>query len=424
VGRQVRDAKLETRASRSRLSYQRAPYRRLIEEGLHLTYRTVKAGSGTWGLRAWTGEKYREAVIGTADDHVDADGTVVLTYGQAQAKAVQMWRAEQHRAMTGTDLRAGPYTIGDTMRDYEAAFIARGGKAVRSVRSISAGYIIPVLGEVDSQKLTKAQVTAWLTGVAAAGRLRPATKGGARRISAFLDGNDAERVRKRRSTANRVLTVLKAALNHAHREGRVASDGAWRTVKPFRSVDGVRSHFLRPEEASRLINVCEGDFRALVQGALLTGCRYGELCRLKVADVNIQNGSVHVRESKSGKPRHVPLNREGLEVFGRQVTGKSAKAYVFTRGDQPWKASDQARPMKTACKAASIDPAITFHGMRDTYASNLVMSGASIEVVAHLLGHSDSRITAKHYAHLTPSYIANVLRSSLPQFLRWPTTDM
>ena len=47
MGQQVRDAKLETRASRARLAYQRAPYRRLIEEILHLTYRRVKAGSGT-----------------------------------------------------------------------------------------------------------------------------------------------------------------------------------------------------------------------------------------------------------------------------------------------------------------------------------------------------------------------------------------
>ena len=72
--------------------------------------------------------------------------------------------------------------------------------------------------------------------------------------------------------------------------------------------------------------------------------------------------------------------------------------------------------MKCACEAASIDPAITFHGLRDTYASNLVMSGASIEVVAQLLGHSDSRITAKHYAHLTPSYVSDVLRAALPRF--------
>ena len=52
MARQVRDARLETRAARSRLEYARKPYARLIEEGLALTYRTVKAGGGTWGCRA------------------------------------------------------------------------------------------------------------------------------------------------------------------------------------------------------------------------------------------------------------------------------------------------------------------------------------------------------------------------------------
>jgi len=413
VGRQVRDAKLETRSARARLAYQRAPYRRLIEEGLHLSYRRVKTGSGTWGLRAWTGERYREAVIGTADDYADADGTVVLSYSQAQAKAVEMWRAEQHRILTGVDLRTGPYTVRNAMRAYEAAFIARGGKAWKSVRSIAAGHIIPILGEVDCRLLTKVQITTWFNSVATARRL----KGRIGCVEKAVVDNDAEAVRKRRSTANRILSVLKAALNHAHREGWIDSDSAWRMVKPFRSVDGVRNRFLQPEEASRLIAACEGDFRALAQGALLTGCRYGELCRLKVADVNLQTGSIHVRESKSGTPRHVPLNGEGMEVFTGLVAGKTGGAPVFTRVGKPWKASEQARPMRDACEAAIIDPAITFHGLRDTYASNLVMSGASIEVIAQLLGHSDSRITAKHYAHLTPSYVSEVLRAALPRFL-------
>lgn len=416
MGRQVRDAKLETRASRARLAYQRAPYRRLIEEGLHLTYRRVKAGSGTWGLRAWTGEKYREAVIATADDHADADGTVVLSYGQAQTKAVEMWRTEQHRALTGVDPSVGPYTVRDAVRDYEAAFVARGGKAVRSVRSIAAGHILPALGEVGCEKLTRAQITSWFNGLVTGGQLRGAKVGRVGLIKTELNCADGEAMRRRRSTANRILTVLKAALNHAHREGRIVSDSAWRMVKPFRSVDGVRTRFLQPKEASRLIAACEGDFRALVQGALLTGCRYGELCRLKIGDVDVQTGSIHVRESKSGKPRHVPLNDEGLSLFTDRLAGKTVGAHAFSRGGQPWKASEQARPMRSACEAAGIDPVITFHGLRDTYASNLVMSGASIEVVAQLLGHSDSRITAKHYAHLTPSYVSDVLRAALPRF--------
>src|SRR5262249_36264399 len=45
--------------------------------------------------------------------------------------------------------------------------------------------------------------------------------------------------RKRRATANRVLTVLKDALNHVRREGVVSSDDAWRRISPFKSVDAL-----------------------------------------------------------------------------------------------------------------------------------------------------------------------------------------
>jgi integrase len=77
-----------------------------------------------------------------------------------------------------------------------------------------------------------------------------------------------EAMRRRRSTANRVLTILKAALNHAHREGRCASDDAWRTARAFREADAVKLRYLSDDESRRLTNACPADFRALVTGAL------------------------------------------------------------------------------------------------------------------------------------------------------------
>jgi integrase len=116
-----------------------------------------------------------------------------------------------------------------------------------------------------------------------------------------------EGVRRRRSTANRVLTILKGALNHAHREGKCASDDAWRTVRAFREADAARLRYLSDAEARRLTNACPADFRALVTGALLSGCRYGELAAMTVDDFNPDAGTLRVRASKSGKPRHVVL---------------------------------------------------------------------------------------------------------------------
>jgi len=57
--------------------------------------------------------------------------------------------------------------------------------------------------------------------------------------------------RGRRATANRVLTILKAALNHAWKEGKAASDSAWRRVKPFREVAAANVRYLTAAECAR-----------------------------------------------------------------------------------------------------------------------------------------------------------------------------
>ena len=100
-------------------------------------------------------------------------------------------------------------------------------------------------------------------------------------------------MRRRKSTANRVLTVLKAALNYCFDEKHCDSNDAWgRRLKPFKQVDGKRDRYLSVDESKRLCNACDQDFRNLVLAALMTGGRYGELCRLQVHDFNPDAGTL------------------------------------------------------------------------------------------------------------------------------------
>jgi integrase len=222
-------------------------------------------------------------------------------------------------------------------------------------------------------------------------------------------------VRARRATANRTLTVLKAALNHAFHEGHVASDEAWRKVRPFREAEAPVVHFLSNEECRRLVNACNGAFRNLVRAALLTGCRYGELVRMRTAEFNADAGTISVRESKAGKPRHVALTGEGQAFFAALTTGSLSHALIFVRDDrEPWGKSHQQRPLSEACKRAKIEPPATFHVLRHSYASALAMHGVPLGVIAAQLGHSDTRMTEKHYAHLSPNYVAETVRAALP----------
>jgi integrase len=81
-----------------------------------------------------------------------------------------------------------------------------------------------------------------------------------------------------------------------------------------------------------------------------------------------------------------------------------------------WGPSHQIRPMTEVCRGARIEPAAGFHILRHTAASHLVMSGVPLNVVAHNLGHADTRMTERHYSHLAPSYIAETIRKFAPTF--------
>lgn len=250
----------------------------------------------------------------------------------------------------------------------------------------------------------------WLAHIAkSAPRLRT-RRGNEQQHRALPDNDDGRRQRK--SSANRLWTILRAALNRAWRRGKVASDSAWRKVEPFEDVDAARIRYLTVAEAQRLINACDPKFRPLVEAALQTGARYSELARLTVADFNRDAGTVAIRQSKSGRPRHIVLTDEGQNFFDQLTAGRA--------GNEPmlgaWGDSYQLRPMAEAVKRAKIKPAISFHGLRHTWASLAVMNGVPLMVVAKNLGHSDTRMVERHYGHLAPSFVADAIRKGAPRF--------
>jgi len=184
-------------------------------------------------------------------------------------------------------------------------------------------------------------------------------------------------------------------------------------VRAFREADAARLRYLSDAEARRLTNACPADFRALVTGALLSGCRYGELAAMTVDDFNPDAGTLRVRASKSGKPRHVVLTDEGREFVTQHAAGKPGSARLFLRANgKPWGKSEQQRPLAAAGVRAKIDPPVNFHGLRHTYASRLAMRGVPLAVIAAQLGHADTRMVEKHYGHLAPSYLAETVRTA------------
>jgi hypothetical protein len=101
------------------------------------------------------------------------------------------------------------------------------------------------------------------------------------------------------------------------------------------------------------------------------------------------------------------LTDEGHRFFVDACAVEAGDARQFTQASgKAWGKSYQFRPMKDACTAAKITPAVSFHILilRHTYASRLAMRNVPMAVIAQQLGHADTRMTEKHYAHLAPSY--------------------
>ena len=411
----AREANLRTRSAREKLKPSGKPYYRAIDTGLSVGYRKGKTG-GKWVARRYIGnEKYVVETIGTADDAQDADGASILDFSQAQAKVRGMAQASR-----GPALPSGPYTVGQALDDYVSRLANEASKSVLDAKSRIAKHIRPRFGETVVAVLTRDLIAEWLK--AMADRPRHVRGKKDQESRALAAATTADERRRRKASANRTLTILRAALNQAFREGKAASDVAWRAVKPFREVDAARVRYFSMDEVKRLVNAAQGDFRALVQAAIFTACRYGELAAARVGDLNLDAGTLFIAQSKSGKARHVVLTDEGARFFAALVAGRSSDALLLAKADgSPWAASHQLRPMSIALKAARIKGG-SFHILRHTAASHYVMAGVPLAVVAQNLGHADTRMTEKHYAHLGPSYIAEQLRRFAPTFGTIETT--
>ncbi|MGB5835194.1 MAG: tyrosine-type recombinase/integrase [Thiohalocapsa sp.] len=393
MARQARDARLETRDARARLKVQHEPYWRQIHAGLFVGYRKGTTG-GVWIARIMEGARYRKKRLGIADDHQDADGDNVLTFAQASRRTMAIADGD----IELSEINRGGYSVADACGDYLADYKTR-GKDYSGADQNFRKHIERQIGGVVLKKLTADRIRKW------------------RNALAETDSTDPDTIRKRKATANRIFNVLRAALTFAYQNDKLETDRAWRQVKPFAGADVPRVEYQTPTEAKRLLNGCEPDFRALVHGALLTGARYGELTALEVSDLNTEGARAFIRDSKSGKPRFIPLSDEGVGFFTRQVAGKHRGELVFTRADGgPWQRAHQHRRIKAACAAAGIEPAISFHILRHTYGSALAQAGVPLKVIAEALGHADTRMTERHYGHLSDQYIANQVRTNLPSF--------
>ena len=198
------------------------------------------------------------------------------------------------------------------------------------------------------------------------------------------------------ATVNREIACLKCIFNWAIKNGK-ADVNPMKQVKLLKE-NNTRLRFLSQEEIIQLKNNCSERIRPIVETALMTGMRRGEILNLKWEDVNFQQGIIVIKNSKSGKLREIPICsalRKVMEQYSNASTGE----YVFcSELGQPYR--NFYTGFQRIVKKAGIED-FSFHDLRHTAASYLIMLGIDIVTVKEILGHSSINMTLR-YAHLSP----------------------
>jgi integrase len=214
-------------------------------------------------------------------------------------------------------------------------------------------------------------------------------------------------------TVNNHLTVLRRALSVAREWGKVAAVPPIRWLRP----PPPETDFLTFEEAARLLEGAEPEWRPILMVGLRTGLRHGELLALRWDDVDLVAGRLMVRRGvargivgtpKNGRSREVPLSDEAIAAL-RSLPSRFRGELVFCTAEGRMLTRGECRhPLWRACRRAGLRR-IGWHGLRHTFASHLVMRGVPIRAVQELLGHQTIEMTMR-YAHLSPDVRRDAVR--------------
>ena len=198
--------------------------------------------------------------------------------------------------------------------------------------------------------------------------------------------------------ANRALDVIRQILNHAiecgHRS-RNPARGLARNPSPrrtrFLSLEEVRRlHAALSAHRGRGAGAQQADILRLL---LLTGCRKGEIVRLRWREVD--GDVIRLRDTKTG-PRPVFLGPEARTILDRQP--RDGSEWVFPAPRDPGRPrSLELSLWRKVRREAGIED-VRLHDLRHTFASHAVRLGTPLPVVARLLGHATTRMTLR-YAH-------------------------
>ncbi|WP_456202307.1 tyrosine-type recombinase/integrase [Limimaricola litoreus] len=132
---------------------------------------------------------------------------------------------------------------------------------------------------------------------------------------------------------------------------------------------------------------------------------------VSVEDVAYQIYGLRIPAFKRSPARFAFLPDEGRAFFQQCCVGRAPRDHVLlSESGKVWR-RQHAGPFRLAAARAGLPSTFVFHGLRHTYASDLICHGVPLEVVARQLGHADTRTVASTYGHLAERYREEMIRS-------------
>jgi integrase len=204
--------------------------------------------------------------------------------------------------------------------------------------------------------------------------------------------------KKAPGTIARYLVVLKAIFNNGSRLGILKENPASRVQAP--KVNNVLIRYLTDEQEFKLMENLPEKYRSIVKIAINTGCRQGELLRLRWADLDWNVGVMTIHETKIGESRKIPMNSivQGVLTDLKKRTKPGHEDCVF-----PLDRRYLRRVFERAVLNSGLTP-FRFHDLRHTFASRLAMAGQNDRTLMALGGWKSPRMLDR-YAHLAPAHL-------------------
>jgi len=205
------------------------------------------------------------------------------------------------------------------------------------------------------------------------------------------------------TTINHYFGFLRHVLMMAVKDGKLTRNPV-SGVKFFPEANRVR--FFSDDELRHLHGLIDPDSWKVVAFGLETGLRRSEQFQLRWEHISFESRTLTIPLPKGGRTRHVPLSQEALLIL-RSLDSFLASPWVFPGIKSHLQPMDSRaflrRAFEPALRKAGIQDA-SWHTLRHTTASRLVMAGVPLPTVKEVLGHRNIQTTLR-YAHLAPSHI-------------------